>query len=67
MVSAPYRTIHPDMGLWRVLEETTRGHFKTIATYATDAEAKAFLEGLAHAAGEDQAHSTYSRALEATR
>lgn len=62
----PFRTTHNDIGIVRVLEEREPGRFATIANYATDAEATAFLEGVRYAeTGERNGltASTYARAL----
>ena len=65
-MQAPYRTTHPDIGIVRVLEEITpdSGKFRTIASFATEAEAFACLVGMRAAAGEDVTAETYQRAFE---
>jgi hypothetical protein len=73
----PYRTrptkstkltdhwVQNDTGLWRVLERTTANSFVTIATYATELEARAFLEGVERP--EHLATTSHQRALAAVR
>lgn len=76
----PTRDIFEDGGLWRAIEETKPMSWLTLATFATAAEARAFLEGVRygeasdprHAARADQdrtdlAHRTYAAAVEAYR
>lgn len=65
MADVPHRTTHNDAGLHRVLEERATSQFTTVATYATEAEALAFLEGarLAPSIDAELAQHTYDRAI----
>jgi hypothetical protein len=65
MVDVPYRTTHNDAGIHRVLEQHAPSRFNTVASYATEAEALAFIEGarLAPTIDPDLARQTYDRAL----
>lgn len=65
VVGPPERMLHCDSGVWRVLEEKLGNHWITLANYATEAEAKAFLDGLTYTDSErhELTKRTYAAAV----